>query len=307
SPFLDNFLVDAEAVWEGRGGEPLRSGVWLEPGGDERMPLEAIALHHSGRRVLLLRRQGEAWRQRVESLQTARENRLEQESLEAEVRRQTAQIRDREEEIAMRLTMAVGVRDYETGAHIRRIGQGAAVVAQALGWSADDVADLRIAAPMHDVGKVGVPDDILLKPAGLSAEERIVMQRHTSFGARLLESDDIPLLDLARQIALSHHEAWNGTGYPAGLREDEIPEAARIVTVVDVFDAITHARPYKKALPEAAAVRALEEGRGRVFEETVVEAFLDHLAEVREIARKLRDEDEVEGLEGCELDREVSI
>lgn len=289
SDFLDNFLVDAAGVWSGASPAMLRSGEWLEDGPDGKVPLEATALRHGDRRFLLVEALGASYEERVLTLQIARENRLAQEWLDAEVKRRTSQIRAREEEIAVRLTMATGVRDHETGAHIRRIGRLAELLATDLGWGADDIDDIRVAATMHDIGKIGIPDDILLKPARLSPGERMIMQRHTEFGARILESQEIPLLRVAQGIALSHHEAWDGSGYPRGLREAEIPEAARIVTVVDVFDAMTHARPYKPALSEEETIRFLDEGRGTLFDPELVGIFLDQMPEVRRIQQSLPD------------------
>ena len=289
SPFLENFLVDAAGHWLSADDALLRSGAWLEEAPAGKSPLEAVAVLRAGRRILVLRMLGEAYEDRVATLQIARDNRLDQERLDAEVHRRTAQIREREEEIAVRLTMAAGVRDHETGAHIRRIGQLSGLVASRLGWSREDIADMRVAAPMHDIGKIGIPDEILLKPARLSPAERTIMERHAEFGARILSSHEIPLLDLARRIALCHHEAWDGSGYPRGIRGEDIPTEARIVTVVDVYDAMTHARPYKPAIQEDETLRSLIEGRGKLFDPELVDVFLDLLPEVREVQQSLPD------------------
>jgi HD-GYP domain-containing protein (c-di-GMP phosphodiesterase class II) len=291
SPFLDNFMVDAHQLWRAGGPGPLRSGPWHETSAARNeVALEATAVVHEGCRLLLVRMLGEEYEQRVATLQTSRDNRLDQEWLEAEVRKRTAQIREREEEITIRLTTAVGLRDDETGAHVRRIGHYAAIVAQSLGWAGTDVADLRVAAPMHDIGKIGIPDHILLKPGPLTKAERSVMQRHTEYGARILRSNKIGLLELAGQIALSHHEAWDGSGYPQRLRAEEIPLAARIVTVVDVYDALTHERPYKPAFSERQAITYIEDHRGTYFDTELVSVFLDQLAEIRRVRESVTDD-----------------
>jgi putative two-component system response regulator len=212
-----------------------------------------------------------------------------QERLEAEVRARTSDIRRREEEIARRLVSAAEHRDTDTGAHVRRIGLYSAAVAEAVGWPQGMIDDLRVAAMMHDIGKIGVPDSILLKPSLLTEEEMAVIRRHPVIGSAILEGSDIPLLEMAREIALGHHERWDGSGYPAGLREEKIPQSARIVAVVDVYDALVHDRVYRPAVPEPEVLALLMEHRGKYFDPTILDAFFELLPEIRRIRETVRD------------------
>ena len=211
-----------------------------------------------------------------------------QERLEEEVRKRTGQIRMREEEIALRLVAAAEFRDTDTGAHIRRIGLYSAVLGEALGWSAAMVDDLRVAAMMHDIGKIGVPDSILLKPAALTPEEFEIIKQHTVIGSRILQDSHVPLLEMAREIALCHHERFDGTGYPRGMAGLDIPEAARIVAVVDVYDALVHSRVYRPAVPEDEVLSMLREDRGRHFDPHVLDAFLSSVDAMREIRERVQ-------------------
>ncbi|MGE0605603.1 MAG: HD domain-containing phosphohydrolase [Pirellulales bacterium] len=203
--------------------------------------------------------------------------------LEREARERTAEIRRREEELALRLVSASEYRDNETGAHIRRIGLYSGVLAEALGWDRNDVEDIRIAATMHDIGKIGVPDTILLKPGKLTKEEFEVIKTHTVIGAGILDVSDIPLLRLAREIAWCHHEKWNGSGYPRGLSGEDIPEPARIVAIADVYDALVHARVYKPAFPEDEALAIMRADRGTHFDPRIFDCFLDVVPLFRQI------------------------
>lgn len=203
--------------------------------------------------------------------------------LEEKVLERTALIRAREEEIFLRLVWASEYRDDDTGAHIKRIGLFSAELAKAIGWLPMDVDSIRITAPMHDVGKIGVPDSILLKPGKLSAEEFETIKTHTTIGASILDGSEIPLLLLAKSIALSHHEKWDGSGYPQGLRQDEIPLSARIVAISDVYDALMSDRIYRKALPEDKALSIMKEGRGTHFDPMVFDCFMDIIAQFRTI------------------------
>lgn len=210
-----------------------------------------------------------------------------QQRLEHDVRERTAQLRLREEEVALRLITAAEHRDAETGAHIRRIGLYAEIIARARGWSDDDAEELRLAAPMHDVGKIGIPDHILLKPGSLTSKEFSIIERHTTMGAAILAGSHIPLLRLAREIALTHHERWDGGGYPVGLADEEIPEAGRIVAVADVYDALVHTRIYRPALPEQHALQLMRHARGRQFDPAIFDTFFDVLPDLREIRSRL--------------------
>ena len=291
SEYLDHFLCDAVEFWMNKVPGRLRSGPWLEaPRVGEPQSLEAQALWHQGSAFLLIERLGEAHEAQVRVLQSARDHLLTEERLEREVLRRTQSIRLREEEIAMRLLAAAATRDGETGSHVRRIGLYAAAIAEALGWENSRIADLRVAAPMHDVGKIGIPDAILRKPGALTAEEFRIMQDHTVIGARMLGDSDIALLRMGREIALGHHEKWDGRGYPRGLVGEAIPIAARIVTIVDVYDAMVHRRVYKEPIPESDVLRTMAHGAGRDFDPDLFEVFLAMLPVIRVIREANPDE-----------------
>lgn len=189
-------------------------------------------------------------------------------------------------EILERLATAVERRDDETGEHARRVGENAALLARELGQPQDEVELLRRAAPLHDVGKVAIPDAILLKPDRLTIEEHELMKSHTQIGARLLGGGKALLLNLAEQIALTHHERWDGKGYPMALRKWTIPLPGRIVAIVDTFDAVTHDRPYKGGISVYEAVEELRRLRGIQFDPEVVDAFLSVLQREGYIRRR---------------------
>lgn len=215
--------------------------------------------------------------------------------LEETVQERTAEVRRAQEEITLRLTAASEFRDPETGAHVRRMGLYAEALGQAMGCDEEYAVLLRLAAPMHDVGKIGIPDSILLKPGKLTEEESEIMKTHTTIGARLLEGSGVALLDTSRDIALRHHERWDGSGYPSGLSGTEIPETGRIVAVVDVYDALVHDRVYRPAMPEEKALGIIAEGRGSHFEPRVVEVFMNALPVLRRIRAEVRDEEQCTG------------
>ena len=210
-----------------------------------------------------------------------------EERLERDVRERTAEIRDTQEQIIMRLVAASGFRDEETGAHIRRIGEYAALLARAVGWDGRATEEIRLAAPMHDIGKLGVADTILKKPGKLSAEEFALMKEHTRIGARILEGSGIALLDLAGDIALRHHEKWDGSGYPDGLRGEAIPASARIVAVCDVYDALVSDRVYRRALAEDEALAIMREGRGAHFDPRLFDLFLERLPAIQDVRARI--------------------
>ena len=173
-----------------------------------------------------------------------------------------------------RLALAAEFRDDDTGEHTYRVGQLAALTALCMGLDSDTARLLAQAARLHDVGKIGVPDSVLLKPGKLTEQEFELMQAHTTIGAQLLlDEDGDALLNMAREIALSHHERWDGQGYPYGIQDTEIPLMGRIVAVVDVFDALTHHRPYKKAWSRRQALEYIKAKKGSTFDPEVVEAF----------------------------------
>jgi len=179
-----------------------------------------------------------------------------------------------------RLALVSEYRDDETNRHTERVARTAQLLAAQLGMQGMDVWTLGRAAPLHDVGKVGIPDGILLKPGRLSEEEFDIMKTHTSIGGRILGESDFVILRMAMEVALTHHEHWDGAGYPNGLAGEEIPLAGRIVAVADAFDAMTHERPYKAAVNAEQAVAELTRCSGSQFDPRVVEAFtrLDHRA-----------------------------
>ena len=183
----------------------------------------------------------------------------------------------------------MGRRDLETGAHIRRIGEFSAFLADAHGLSPEDVEAIRLAAPMHDVGKVAIPDSVLLKPGKLDPDERELVERHAEIGHDILAGSTAQLLDLAAEIALIHHEKVDGSGYPNGLQGDDIPIAGRIVAVADVYDALTSDRPYRPALSVDEAVRIMVAGRGTHFDAELLDLFLDRLDAVHALAEECAD------------------
>lgn len=201
-------------------------------------------------------------------------------TLEDRVLERTAELERARLEILERLARAAEYRDDNTGEHTRRVGESAAAIARALGLERKDVNLIRRAAPLHDVGKIGIPDEILLSPRRLTEEEFEVMKSHTRIGADLLGSSESSLLQFAEQIALTHHEWWDGSGYPRGLEGEDIPLTGRIVSVADTFDALTHSRPYKEAWSVEEAWRELEDFAGRQFDPTVIEAFEEVLKEI---------------------------
>jgi putative two-component system response regulator len=197
-------------------------------------------------------------------------------TLEERVRERTRELKETQVEILRRLALAAEFRDDVTGQHTHRVGQLAALLAATVGLSEQEVDLIREAAPLHDLGKIGIADNILLKPGPLNPEEYETIKTHTSIGARILSGDRFPLLKMAEQIALYHHERWDGSGYN-GLEGDAIPLAARIVAIVDVFDVLIHARPYKAPQSIASAVEEIRRQRGHHFDPTVADAFLTML------------------------------
>jgi putative two-component system response regulator len=193
--------------------------------------------------------------------------------LEAKVLERTRALEEAQVEIVERLAMAAEFRDDNTGQHTQRVGQMSALVAKQLGMPDTQVSLIRRAAPLHDVGKIGVPDTILMKLGKLTEDEFAVVKTHTVIGARILSGGKFPLLRLAEEIAFSHHERWDGTGY-ASIAGTDIPLAGRIVAVADVFDALTQQRPYKPAWPIREAIAEIDRQRGRQFDPGVVEAFM---------------------------------
>ena len=179
-------------------------------------------------------------------------------------------------EALFRLSLAADLKDDDTGVHIIRIGFLAEALALLLGQSRQSAGMLRKAAPMHDIGKIGIPDNVLKKPGSFQPAERATMNQHASMGADILGRSRIPLFQLAAELALSHHEKWDGTGYPHGLAGENIPISGRIVAVVDFFDALTMDRVYRKAFPYEKALAMLQDQRGRAFDPRIVDVFMAH-------------------------------
>ncbi|EGV31136.1 response regulator receiver modulated metal dependent phosphohydrolase [Thiorhodococcus drewsii AZ1] len=170
--------------------------------------------------------------------------------------------------------------DTDTGVHIWRMAAYASEIATACGWSQAERDDLKRAAPMHDTGKIGIPGEILRKPGKLDPHEWEIMKQHSRIGYEILCKSQAPLFQLAAEVALRHHEKWDGSGYPDGLAGDQIPESARIVAIADVFDALTMRRPYKDAWPIERAVQTIREGAGSHFEPRLMECFMDILPRI---------------------------
>jgi putative two-component system response regulator len=201
-------------------------------------------------------------------------------SLEQQVTERTRQLEQARLEILGRLALAAEYRDDATQEHAWRIGRTCGLLAGTIGLDDGQAELIRRAAPLHDIGKIGIPDGILLKPGGLTGQELSIMQTHTTIGAEILSGSTSSVLSLAERIAVSHHERWDGRGYPNECGGEEIPLASRIVTIADVFDALTHQRPYKRAWPVDEAVEEVVGQRGRQFDPELVDAFatLDHAA-----------------------------
>jgi putative two-component system response regulator len=222
-----------------------------------------------------------------------------QKTLEDEVEKRTRQLSETFEELknaaekikkasldtVFRLAQAVESRDGVTGIHIKRIGYYSTAIAKAMGLPPQDVELGLYAAPMHDIGKIGVPDRILLKPGPLDADEWKVMKLHTTIGGKILSNSDSHVIKMAEQIALTHHEKWDGSGYPDGLKGSQIPLWGRISAIVDVFDALTNDRPYKKAFPIDESLEILKKSTGTHFDPEVSEAFFSIQKEILSILR----------------------
>jgi putative two-component system response regulator len=235
--------------------------------------------------------------------------------LESEVRRRTLEIQETNKklekaheklrgaslETIFRLSRAAEFKDEDTGAHIISMSRISARIAKQYGLSQTTVEAILYASPMHDIGKIGIPDRILLKNGPLNDEEWTVMRMHTVYGGKILENSDIGFLRLGEVIAITHHEKFNGSGYPKGLKGKQIPLAGRIVAVADVFDALMSRRPYKPAFTSEQAINIITEGRGRHFDPEVVDVFLKDIPEILRIWRSSQEEQSKEVAEALKM------
>ena len=206
--------------------------------------------------------------------------------LEQMVNERTQELRLSRLDIVRRLGRASEFRDNETGQHILRMSHASALLARSAGWDETACEMMLNASPMHDVGKIGIPDGILLKPGPLTADERDIMKRHTTIGAEILADSGTELLEMAREIALSHHEKWDGSGYPQLLAGVAIPQSARIVAITDVFDALTSERPYKKAWSVDETMRFMHANVGKQFDPQLLQKFTTLIPEVQLIRER---------------------
>ncbi|GDY26034.1 HD-GYP domain-containing protein [Agarivorans sp. Toyoura001] len=210
--------------------------------------------------------------------------------LDRKVKEQTDVINTTRLQIIQRLGRAAEYKDNETGLHVIRMSHYSKILGIAAGMSEPDAEVLMNAAPMHDIGKIGIPDSVLQKPGKLDADEWDIMQSHAVIGGEILgEGDSSELLDLAKTVALTHHEKWDGSGYPNGLAGEDIPIVGRIVAIADVFDALTSQRPYKQAWPVEKAVDLLKSEAGTHFDPTLVPLFIAALPEILEIKAKFEE------------------
>lgn len=207
--------------------------------------------------------------------------------LEEKVRERTQELKDTRLEVIHRLGRAAEFRDEGTGLHLMRISRFSVCLSKAVGLPGDITDLLYSASPMHDIGKIGIPDRILFKEGRLDDEEWAIMRTHTTIGADLLSGHDSPLMKTAAQIALTHHERWDGGGYPSGLRGEDIPMEGRIVALCDVFDALISRRPYKEKWPLGQAVMNIEAESGGAFDPYLVAKFHESLMEIKEVFRQL--------------------
>lgn len=235
--------------------------------------------------------------QRVfERTRLLRENRLYKEHLEAEVDRKTRQVLALNEsmittqtEIIMRLGDVVETRSHETGNHVLRVSELAYRMSQLAGVEEETAREIKVASPMHDVGKIGISDLILNKPGALTPEERQVMETHTTIGYYIFKPSKLPILQLAAEISRDHHERWDGQGYPNKRKGLEIPFSARVTCIVDVFDAVSHARVYKPAWDLDRSLAYIAENKGTMFDPVLVDLFLTNKDQFLEIFHRYED------------------
>ncbi len=232
----------------------------------------------------------------LEKKRLKKELRSYQKNLEKLVQDRTSQIQDAMHALESshldtinRLCHAAEYRDDETGYHVLRISKYCEILAQHLNLSKEDTWLISKASPLHDIGKIGIPDSILLKPGKLTAEEFDVMKKHTQIGGEILKNANSRVLQIAEEVALTHHERWDGSGYPNGLKGENIPLMGRITAVADVFDALTMKRCYKPAFSLEASVDIILEGRGGHFDPRIVDVFMEHLDEFSRVQKEYTD------------------
>jgi len=221
------------------------------------------------------------------------ENRLYREHLEEEVKRKTAQVIEMsrsliaaQKEIILKLGDVVETRSHETGNHVQRVSEYTYLLSKLYGMTEGEALDIKLASPMHDVGKIGIPDNILNKAGELTEEEFNIIKSHTTIGYSIFNTSELPVLKLAAEIALYHHEHWNGTGYPNGIKEKIIPVNARITTIVDVFDAVSHSRIYKNAWNIEESCSYIKNNSGVMFDPDLTELFISNIDQFLEIHHK---------------------
>lgn len=253
------------------GDEPVRQAA-LDAGVLDFLvkPVRPLELRSRCRNLLDLRHQGETVKERARVL-------------EEQVRAGLVEIEQREREMLFRMARLVEYRDLGTGMHLLRMARYAEMVAEEMGMTEEEVRILAAAAPLHDIGKIGIPDSILLKPGKLTDEEMTVMRTHPQIGYDVLSNSQSRFIQMGALISLCHHERWDGSGYPRGLKGEEIPLAARIVALADVFDALLSERSYKRAWTYEETAAYLHEHSGTLFDPSCVNAILAHPERVREI------------------------
>ncbi len=211
-------------------------------------------------------------------------------NLAGQLERQVGEARDREQETIFRLLSLTGFRTDETIGHMRRVDVYSSVLLkEAVGWEVEEVADIAIAAAMHDVGKIRIDETIMRTPGKLSPEQFEIMKQHTELGAEILADSNHSMLQMARDIALYHHEKYDGSGYPRGLKGDDIPEYARIVAIADVYDSITHDRVYRPALSQEEALKIMNSENGKHFDPRLLDCFLRSIPELLRIRSEIRE------------------